>query len=66
MEPGADTTYVGWRLLAAPVGAPARLSVALLANGRDHHGETWMPGFAPELAADRDSLAMTVTESSPW
>jgi 4-alpha-glucanotransferase len=60
MEPGADTTYVGWRLLTAPADAPARLEVALLANGRDHHGETWMPGFSPEIVTEREALTMTV------
>jgi 4-alpha-glucanotransferase len=59
MEPGADTTYVGWRLLSAPPGLPARLDVRLLANGRDHHGETWIAGFTPEIAADRETLTMT-------
>ena len=57
MEPGANTTYVAWRLLAAPAGAGRlRLSVALLANGRDHHGETGCRGFAPEIAVDGDAL----------
>ena len=62
MEPGADTTYVVWRLTAAPDGAAPRLSVALLANGRDHHGETWIPGFAPEIAAGSGALTMTVAD----
>src|SRR5262249_45609349 len=45
MEPGANTTYVAWRL-DGDSGAPsARLSVVFLANGRDHHSETWMGGF---------------------
>ena len=60
MEPGADTTYVAWRLLAAPAGLPIRLSVTLLANNRDHHGETWMAGFVPEIAVDNDAVVMTV------
>jgi predicted glycogen debranching enzyme len=60
MEPGAPTTYVAWRLLSAPPGPPLRLSINLLANGRDHHGETWIAGFAPELMADHDALTMTV------
>ena len=61
MEPGADTTYVAWRQTAAPSrDADARLSVAILANGRDHHGETWPPGFAPEIAVEGGQLTMTV------
>lgn len=60
MEPGADTTYVAWRLLATPADLPVRLSVSLLANGRDHHGETWAGGFAPEIAVDNDTIVMTI------
>ncbi|HEX3864964.1 MAG TPA: amylo-alpha-1,6-glucosidase [Stellaceae bacterium] len=62
MEPGANTTYVGWRLLAAPPGPPPYLSVILLANGRDHHGETWMPGFVPGIVTDSDVLTMSVKD----
>jgi glycogen debranching enzyme len=62
MEPGANTTYLAWRLAGVPDGAAPRLSVALLANGRDHHGETWMPGFMPHIAAADRSLTMTVAE----
>jgi 4-alpha-glucanotransferase len=61
MEPGANTTYVGWRLLSAAADLPVRLSVTLLANGRDHHGETWIPGFAPEIAVERGALTMSMT-----
>ena len=60
MEPGANTTYIAWRLLAMPAGAVPRLTVALLCNGRDHHGETWVPGFAPEISAEDDAITMTV------
>ncbi len=62
MEPGAITTYVAWRLVAGPDGASPLLSVAVLTNGRDHHGETWMPGFTPEIAASRDTLTMTIAD----
>ena len=58
MEPGANTTYVAWRLAGVPDGAAPRLSVALLANGRDHHGETWMPGSMPHVAAAERSLTV--------
>jgi 4-alpha-glucanotransferase len=60
MEPGANTTYIAWRLVAPGSGASPVLSVAILANGRDHHGETWMPGFTPEIAAEGDHLTMRV------
>jgi predicted glycogen debranching enzyme len=62
MEPEANTTYVAWRLAIAPDGAEPRVSVALLANGRDHHGETWMPGFSPQIATADRLLTMTVPE----
>src|SRR5438270_529526 len=62
MEPATHTTYTAWRLLAGPDGASAQLSVALLANGRDHHGETWPAGFAPEITTDRDVITMTVPQ----
>jgi hypothetical protein len=60
MEPGADTVYVAWRL-EAEVDEPApHLSVSLLANGRDHHGDTWPPGFAPKITADGSGLTVDV------
>ncbi|MGH7117203.1 MAG: amylo-alpha-1,6-glucosidase [Stellaceae bacterium] len=59
LEAGADTVYVAWRLDAA-AGAAARLSVALLANGRDHHGGAWPPGFTPQIAAEGAELTVTV------
>jgi 4-alpha-glucanotransferase len=62
MEPGKHTTYVAWRLLTAPEGSQPRLAIALLANGRDHHGETWIPGFAPEIAAAGEHLEMQVRD----
>jgi predicted glycogen debranching enzyme len=58
MEPGANTTYVAWRLVACGSSPDPRLSVSLLANGRDHHSETWMPGFTPEIAVDDGHLVM--------
>ena len=59
MELGADRVYVAWRL-EGEADETAHLSVALLANGRDHHGDTWPPGFAPQIAADGTSLTATV------
>jgi len=58
MEPGADTVYLGWRLEGE--AADASLAVTLLANGRDHHGDTWEPGFDPAIDADGASLTVTV------
>jgi predicted glycogen debranching enzyme len=57
LEPGADTVYLAWRL---DEGAAAALSVAFLANGRDHHGDTWPDGFQPEIAASGARLTVTI------
>ena len=62
MEPGANTTYLAWRLVPSGRSADPLLSVAILANGRDHHGETWMPGFAPEIGAEGNQLTMCVQD----
>ena len=57
LELDADTVYLAWRLEDAD---DSWLGVAFLANGRDHHGETWQPGFNPEVAADGASLSVAV------
>jgi predicted glycogen debranching enzyme len=58
IEPGADIVYVAWRL-DGDSGEPASLLAILLANDRDHHGNAFPPGFAPQIAAD--GLTLTVT-----
>jgi 4-alpha-glucanotransferase len=60
MEPHADTTYLAWRLEDDTSGPPSYLSVSFLANGRDHHSETWAPGFNPEINAAGAQLTMSV------
>jgi predicted glycogen debranching enzyme len=60
MEPGADTVYAAWRLEGEAEDPPPMLSVALLGNGRDHHGETWSDGFRPEITADGTRLRVRV------
>jgi predicted glycogen debranching enzyme len=57
MEPSADTVYLAWKLEGDD---DASLAVIFLANGRDHHGETWQPGFNPEIAAEGPSLTVAV------
>ena len=54
MEPGEDTTWLGW-LLHPVAGDTTALSlrVTLLANNRDHNGETWEDGFQPAAVGDR-------------
>ena len=58
LEPGADTVYLAWRLEGP--ATDAALAVTFLANGRDHHGETWEHGFDPELAAGGTSLTVAL------
>ena len=58
LEPGADTVYVAWRREGGE--GEATLGVTLLANGRDHHGETWPPGFNPEISAEGARLTVNV------
>jgi predicted glycogen debranching enzyme len=62
MEPGADTVYAAWRLDGDTEGSSPHLSITLLANGRDHHGDTWPPGFAPQIAADGRVLTVAVAD----
>jgi 4-alpha-glucanotransferase len=56
LEPGVDTVYLAWRLDGD--ASDAALSVTFLANGRDHHGETWQPGFSPALTAEAARLTV--------
>jgi len=59
MEPGANTTWLGWFLHpVAGDAASLALRVALLANNRDHHGETWEDGFQPTLSVTGDTLCV--------
>jgi predicted glycogen debranching enzyme len=57
MEPGEDTTWMGWFLHPlSDDAATLSLRVTLLANNRDHNGETWENGFQPMLSATGDTL----------
>jgi len=49
LEPGANTSYLAWRLLAEPAGEAPGLEVRLLINARDHHQETRVGAFDPAL-----------------
>ena len=55
MEPGADTTYVAYRLDGDPALSDRRLSlrVTLLANARDHHGTSQPGDFHPVIFPDQ-------------
>jgi predicted glycogen debranching enzyme len=57
MEPDEDTTWLGW--LLHPVGGDTTalsLRLTLLANNRDHNGDTWEDGFQPALSVTGDTL----------
>jgi predicted glycogen debranching enzyme len=58
LEPGADTTYVAWRLLPGPEPESRKLSlrVRLIVNDRDHHGQTAAGQFAAVVDADEAGL----------
>jgi predicted glycogen debranching enzyme len=58
LEPGADIVYLAWRLEGRGEGE-VWLGVTFLANNRDHHGDTWQPGFNPEIAANGACLTAT-------
>lgn len=57
LEPGADTVYLAWKREGE---GSAWLGVTFLANGRDHHGDTWPPGFNPEIVAEGAALTVSV------
>jgi len=58
MEPGANTTYLAYRLVSAagPRAVPAALNVSLLINARDHHGSTQPWQFNPVIECDEHEL----------
>jgi 4-alpha-glucanotransferase len=57
MEPGANTSYVAFRLEGADA---APLCVHLLANARDHHACTAVNGFEARTEIQDETLVMTV------
>lgn len=56
MEPGADTTYVAFRL--ADTTKRAQIRATLLMNARDHHGSTHPGAFDPEIDATDTRLTV--------
>jgi 4-alpha-glucanotransferase len=60
MEPGADTTYVAYRLEGS--ATPMNLSVRLLVNARDHHGTTRAGDFDPKIECDARGLGVSVPD----
>lgn len=61
MEPGANTTYVAYRLgsCAGENDRNWQLRVKLLVNTRDHHGTARPWDFNPVIEADADRLRVT-------
>ena len=55
LEPGANTTYVVYRLLSNGAGRSPLLRVRLLVNSRDHHATTEMAAFQPVIEAPTPS-----------
>ena len=49
LEPGANTSYVAWRLVTTGAEHDLMLRVRLLVNGRDHHSRTQMDQFQPAI-----------------
>jgi 4-alpha-glucanotransferase len=62
LEPGANTSYVAWRLTAASDERPLQLRVHLLVNNRDHHARTRMADFQPVLEAPNPALRLVETD----
>jgi 4-alpha-glucanotransferase len=58
LEPGANTTYAGWRLLPGSGLSRRKLSlrVRLMVNDRDYHGESPAEAFNPVLGPEADGL----------
>lgn len=62
MEPGANTTYLAWRLLPGAAAANTlHLMVRLLVNARDHHGQTAVGDFAPTISARDTELDVALS-----
>lgn len=61
MEPGANTTYVAWRLLPDGLGEDPgwSLRITLLANHRGQHDEAAAGSFDPQIDAEGETLRVT-------
>ncbi len=59
MEHGHNTTYVTWRLVnEVEIDRPIYLAVDLLANQRDHHGESNMWDFNPVIEGEEKHISV--------
>lgn len=57
MEHGKNSTYIAWRLVSE-VDRPITLSVDLLVNQRDHHGECQPWDFNPYIEIDESHISL--------
>jgi predicted glycogen debranching enzyme len=64
MEPGANTTYVRYRLLRPGAGGPVRLALRPLVNYRDYHVTTRGPGWRMAIAPVEHGLRVTAFEGA--
>lgn len=62
MEPGANTTYVAYRLQPdrMTAGRTLKLDVTLLANARDHHGQT--QDLQPQITSEGERLRVSFAD----
>jgi predicted glycogen debranching enzyme len=64
MEPGANTTYVRYRLLRAGAGGPVRLRLEALVNYRDYHLTTRGPGWQMKVDPVPHGLRVTAFDGA--
>lgn len=64
LEPGVDAVCVAWRAHHPGAARDLRLEVSLLANDRDHHGQTEPGAFRPRIEAQGDTLALHQPEGA--
>jgi predicted glycogen debranching enzyme len=64
MEPGANTTYVRYRLLRAGAGGPVRLTLRALVSYREFHVTTHGPGWQMAIAPVGQGLQIIAYEGA--
>jgi predicted glycogen debranching enzyme len=66
LERGSNTVYVAFRLASAAGASDIGLglSIKLLVNGRDHHGDSDPEGFTPTIEAESDTLRVAVSDAT--
>lgn len=65
MQSGANTTYLAWKLLSAPLqDQHLQLSVRLLVNARDHHTQTGSAAFTAHIEHVQQELLVTLPQET--